>query len=738
MVFLAPAAGLVGAALAVPALLVLYLLKLRRRPLRVSSTFLWDQVVRDEQANVPLRWLQASWPLVIQLLALLCLLAAIARPAIPADSTIAGRVVLVIDRTASMSAQDAPPTPAGVSGAARQSTRTRLDQAKAEALRVVDDLMRASGGVRPEAMVIAVGAEARVAAGLTSDLRMLREAIAGIDPSDQAGDAGWEAAAGLVRAATGIGARGDDAFEGGPSGASGNTPTVAALRPPINTDVLVFSDGGLDDFASPRLSGRGVSTRFVRCGAQPPDAPGAQRPDNLGIVAINARRDAETPATVRVFVRLVNSGPQEVAAALRATINDERVGTLALTVPAAGRDANAVPGEAAGTIEFDNSAGGVLVLSLLRDDLLAADNAAAMVLSPVRPARVLVVGPGDAQPDDPYAALRGEQGVDRLLLSALRELGLAELRTVSAAVYEAGSAGDDDWKRFDLVVFDRVKPRMMPRHPSLSFGAGISAAGNSGAPGIVVEPLGTGSSAGTSTRFISWQRSHPLLRGIPLEAVLASPPMRMTLPPDNEAGEAARTRITPLAFGLDGPLIVQVEDPGAGGARRVVVAFDLLNTNWGKDVSFPIFVATAVEYLTGRGESASGHFATTQESVTVRAAPDVRSVKAVGPATMLAEVGDAGTAALGVPERVGVYAVEGAIDADRVLAVNLVDARESALGGRGLTTAASSPRSAAGPAEPAPGRIEERGVREIWHWFVLLAAGLLTFEWFVYASRIRV
>ena len=69
MTFLAPSAGLLAAAFVVPLLLSLYFLKLRRRPVRVSSTMLWRRAVHDLQVNAPFRMIKPSWLLLLQLLA---------------------------------------------------------------------------------------------------------------------------------------------------------------------------------------------------------------------------------------------------------------------------------------------------------------------------------------------------------------------------------------------------------------------------------------------------------------------------------------------------------------------------------------------------------------------------------------------------------------------------------------------------------------------------------------------
>src|SRR5919206_2131346 len=109
MSFLAPLA-LVSALIVGPIIIAMYLLKLRREERTVSSTFLWQRMVRDVEANAPWQKLRRNLLLLLQLLLLLALILALARPYF-LTTGIAGRnLIVIVDRSASMGATDVQPT----------------------------------------------------------------------------------------------------------------------------------------------------------------------------------------------------------------------------------------------------------------------------------------------------------------------------------------------------------------------------------------------------------------------------------------------------------------------------------------------------------------------------------------------------------------------------------------------------------------------------------------------------
>ena len=171
MAFLAPLALLLGL-LAVP-IIVLYMLRLRRREVLVSSTLLWRKLLRDREANAPWQRLRRNLLLILQLLILAALVLALARPYLPTPSVVSGSVVVLLDASASMQATDVEPS--------------RFEQAR----EIVDEWIGNLGGDDRMTLILA-GRLPRVLASASNDREALREALAAAQP--EAGSADWPAA----------------------------------------------------------------------------------------------------------------------------------------------------------------------------------------------------------------------------------------------------------------------------------------------------------------------------------------------------------------------------------------------------------------------------------------------------------------------------------------------------------------------------------------------------------------
>lgn len=667
MSFLAPTSALIAAALVLPALLAMYLLKLRRRPLRVSSTMLWPESATDVQVNVPIAPPKPSWLMLFHLLIAAALIAAVGRPVILNSGEHAGKIVLVIDRSASMRAMDGAST-----GGERIS---RLDEAKRRAREI-------AGRAAPttQIAVVAFAASAEIVGEFSMDPASVGASIDAIAPTDQPGDlnAPMEIARALLASVR--------VSEESDSGA----------------EVLVISDGSFEEGAHELASPGGVVC-LVRCGSSP-----STDKQNLGIVVLSARRDAEHPDVVNIFAKVQNASHVLRSVPVRLSIDGLLLETRTVAVPAY---SNIGPGEASVVFSASAPAGGIAMISLLVDedrDLLKSDNAAAINLKNAAPARILLVqrAPGPRLEGEPDSVL----SADFLLADALAELSPGELTRVSRDRYEALAAAGE-LKFYDVVVFDGVVPSAAPPLPTLSFGAGV--------PGL---ELGETASAEQARPVQSWSRSSPLLRDVTLDGVVVA--RERTL-----RGKGAQV----LARSDSGPLIA-LSDPESG-PKRIVVTFSLADSNWPLHAGFPIFLKSAVDLLTSKGvENAGVQFLTVQP---VFFEASGLPPKYIGPMTVQARIapGQPVDAAadtrrrmtLGVLDLVGVYTPESGAGFPPI-AVNLLDARESEVatsdvlrvGKRVLSTAGNSSRP-----------------REIWWWVLVIAAALLTVEWLIFARSAR-
>src|SRR5450432_3071918 len=182
MSFLTPAALALGA-LAVP-IVLLYMLRLRRRDIPVSSTMLWQQLLRDREANAPWQRLRRNLLLILQLLILAALVIALARPFVEVPTITTGRIALLMDASASMNATDVQPN--------------RFEAAKQLAYGIVDSLSD-----QDSLAVIRVADGPEIVANYTNNHTELHDAISSMQPSKTSAD--WDAALTLA-AAGGAGA----------------------------------------------------------------------------------------------------------------------------------------------------------------------------------------------------------------------------------------------------------------------------------------------------------------------------------------------------------------------------------------------------------------------------------------------------------------------------------------------------------------------------------------------------
>jgi Mg-chelatase subunit ChlD len=230
--------------------LILFLHSLKPRGLKIGTTalFLWERVLKERPLGTRLGWLlRKNLLLILQLLAAIALIAALADPALRHFGGVPGDMVVVVDLSASMKAN-------GKSG-------SRFDVARREFLSLVDEL-----GSEQKIMVIGAGAQPRLLVPFTADKRRLRELGRDLQATD---------APGRVKEAILF--------------------AHAFLKRGSPDRVVVISDGaftGAEDYAKPS-----AHLRFIR-------TDGGK--DNIAIVGFEVRRHPDQSSRAEIMVHVRN------------------------------------------------------------------------------------------------------------------------------------------------------------------------------------------------------------------------------------------------------------------------------------------------------------------------------------------------------------------------------------------------------------------------------------------------
>jgi hypothetical protein len=324
------------------------MLKLRRREVEVSSTLLWQLLLRDREANAPWQRLKRSLLLFLQLLLLAALVIALARPFLRVPAIATGTVVVLLDASASMNAVDVAPS--------------RFEAARAAARQLVDGL-----GPDGRLSLILVGQHPEVLASATTDKLALREALNRALPSE--GPADWAAALAL---------------------ASGMVRAGDLER----STTVILSDGGLPDDV-PALPGE---VRYIPIG---------HSTDNLGLEAFALR---PTSAGPQLFANVANYGDADRAVIVSFYVGGQLFSAQQVSVPAGGAadlvlaDLPPEPAVYEARLSLPATAG-----EAGRLDDLPLDDRAWAVYQPPSAGRVLLISPRNIFLEQLLAALPGLQ-----------------------------------------------------------------------------------------------------------------------------------------------------------------------------------------------------------------------------------------------------------------------------------------------------------------------------------------
>ena len=153
----------------VPLVLLLHSLRLRRRELRISAIYLWEELLRERRSTLGMSKLLRSLLLLLQILGIAALTFGLADPFARLPSTKEGDIVLVLDASASMRSLS--------------KGEERFAQARAMALDLVEHLHPKS-----EMAIIYANARPTLKVPFTADRTLLKQTLEGLTATDEPGD----------------------------------------------------------------------------------------------------------------------------------------------------------------------------------------------------------------------------------------------------------------------------------------------------------------------------------------------------------------------------------------------------------------------------------------------------------------------------------------------------------------------------------------------------------------------
>jgi hypothetical protein len=672
-------------------IIALYFLKLRRRPMQVPSTLLWRRSLEDLHVNSLFQRLRRNLLLFLQLLAVFLTMLALAGPRIKGTSRQGQRFVLAIDNSASMAATDINPS--------------RLAKAKEAARKVVtsmdsDDL----------AMVIAFSDRAKVVSSYTGDRRMLLQRIDSIQATEASTSLreALQVAAGLAN----------------PSKQIGEGVVASSVVPP---KLLIYTDGGFPDVEGFSLGN--LEPEVVVIGTPPPPVSETKATtgsstsrksnpsDNLAILALQSRRNDDRPDTIQVFGRVHNYRAEAVSTEAQLLRHEpSKPGAPGVLIDAI---ALKVPPQSDQSFKFELPDSGLAELEVrlpIRDDM-ELDNRAYTIAGNPRKAQVLVITSGN-----------------RYLVDTLRTPTATERADVTVATPSESKTGelarDIRSGRYDLVIYDNFRPETAPEANALYFG--VLPPGPAYAKSKTVEqPI-----------ILDWDVSHPLMqyiRDLPTVAILKA----TVVEPPPSSTNLIESNLGTLAF------VAPRE-----GYSDTVITFALMdgdnfNTNWYRNISFPLFLFNSLQVLGNAREAAGEGIHLPGQPVVLRSdtpAGKIKVTSADGKRVETLTRTPQGTYVENQADATGIYHARWDPDGLLAFAVNQFDARESDLATRGLVPDGVNPDSAQAETykikigyNPVAGTRNSRPSRKDW-WkpLALVALGVVLVEWYIYNRRVYV
>ena len=386
---------------------------------------------------------------------------------------------------------------------------------------------------------------------------------------------------------------------------------------------------------------------------------------NLGITSLEVRSNPEQLGQQSVFATIGNFSTNTMSSEVSLFFDDQMIGNRRLTVR---------PTNTASLVFSSNQrTNGVFRMKLKNDDFLQVDNIGSVMGLTRRNVEVLLITKGNVFLEK---ALRSIDDVDLIVKSSLT----------------------DSTPNVDVVVLDSIRPTVWPSGNVMAINTQST---NWFQPSGLLE----------SPPIVDWKSAHPILRFVNFDNVQVAQSLNSELP----------TWMNPIVETQSVPLIAV----GENDANRCVwVGFNPLDSTWPLRVSFPIFIANAIDWLDPKivtnlsaGEPFSMRMAEKGSAVVVTL-PDGEIVET---STM-----ENGEFVFADTFQQGVYHAKYGTN-EISFCVNLLDAAESAIESRDVLKLGKYGRVEA--------TLQLDADKELWRWFAITCLLLLVFEWWFYHRR---
>lgn len=726
-------------------ILLLYFLKLKRKPLQVPSTFLWKKSIEDLHVNSLFQWLRENILLVLQILIILVLIYSVLGLRFHGGASHGKHYILLIDNSASMSATDISPS--------------RLEWAKQQALKEIDAAEDGDFG-----MVIVFNSKATTLQAYTGNKGKLREAVRSIEQTER--PTRIEEALTLADSLANPVRSTEDAVVQPADVAKGQDREYVPLEGKgISTTVHLFSDGrfprpseaSLNQLAS-KQTGKtallgNLNLHYHSAGKKGPDSV-----NNVAIVGMNPVRHAGAKEKgdrdlqkMEVFVAVRNFRNAAVTVKLKLDIyaagklihGDQRMLKLSKRVvkfaaddpdsdpkdePGEPKSERDEPADPVFTLPPLDPRGNIVVHAYLDNhaDDFPVDDSAWVAIGTLRKAKVLIVGP----PNPVLGAFFEQPAAQRL--ATVERLSTEDLQTEK---YRKKATGGD----VDLVIFDRCAPwdeADMPQantffldRPPPPWRRGDKTLRNpylavSKKDHSILRYLTTLWDVGVNEAFVFDLKKNLDEKAKP----------RFELPEGNAERRTLPSMTKLLEAGGGNPVLFTLP---RGAHTDLVMTFPLVNeagdlvTNWPLNPSFPLFFQNILYHLGNVDEGGRSVTVQPGEPHTIRPEAGVQWLQITPPAAkpLKLERGNRPDFVFADTDKVGVYRVQRDDGGSGSFTVNLLDSEESNIEPREQIRIGSE-RIASGEDRAMP--------REIWKWILLVAVVLLAAEWYIYNRRVAV